>query len=87
MRRGALDLARAPRVNEDSRRGSLQVLGQHLSCIGYPHNVMEAGKCSSARAMALAQELGMRPLVAHCHLGLGKLDAKTGPARRGLRST
>ena len=24
-------------------------------------------------AMALATELGMRPLVAHCHLGLGKL--------------
>jgi hypothetical protein len=23
--------------------------------------------------MALASELGLRPLVAHCHLGLGKL--------------
>jgi hypothetical protein len=23
--------------------------------------------------MVLAEELGMRPLVAHCHLGLGKL--------------
>ena len=28
------------------------------------------------RALALASELGMRPLVAHCHLGLGKLDQK-----------
>jgi hypothetical protein len=26
----------------------------------------------------LAEELGMQPLVAHCHLGLGKLHAKTG---------
>ena len=27
--------------------------------------------------MALAEELGMRPLVAHCHLGLGKLYGRT----------
>ena len=29
-------------------------------------------------ALALATELGMRPLVAHCHLGLGKLYRQTG---------
>ena len=29
-------------------------------------------------ALALAGELGMRPLVAHCHLGLGKLYRCTG---------
>jgi len=29
-------------------------------------------------ALALANELGMRPLVAHCHLGLGKLYRRTG---------
>jgi hypothetical protein len=28
--------------------------------------------------MSLAEELGMRPLVAHCHLGLGKLYRRTG---------
>jgi hypothetical protein len=28
--------------------------------------------------MALAEELGMHPLVAHCHLGLGTLYARTG---------
>jgi len=28
-------------------------------------------------ALALATELGMRPLVAHCHLNLGKLFRKT----------
>ena len=30
------------------------------------------------QALALAEELGMRPLVAHCHLGLGKLYAEIG---------
>jgi hypothetical protein len=29
-------------------------------------------------ALALANELGMRPLVAHCHLGLGKLCRRRG---------
>jgi len=29
-------------------------------------------------AMVLASELGMRPLVAHCHLGLAKLHRRTG---------
>ena len=30
------------------------------------------------QAMALADELGMQPLVAHCHLGLGKLYRRAG---------
>jgi class 3 adenylate cyclase/tetratricopeptide (TPR) repeat protein len=29
-------------------------------------------------ALAIAPDLGMRPLVAHCHLGLGKLYQRTG---------
>ena len=29
-------------------------------------------------SLTLARELGMRPLVAHCHLGLGKLYRRTG---------
>jgi tetratricopeptide (TPR) repeat protein len=39
------------------------------------------------QALALAEALGMRPLVAHCHLGLGTLYAKRGQwaqARTGL---
>jgi tetratricopeptide (TPR) repeat protein len=39
------------------------------------------------QALALAEELGMRPLVAHCHLGLGTLYLKLGrgePARIAL---
>jgi hypothetical protein len=29
-------------------------------------------------ALALANDLGMRPLAAHCHLGLGTLYRRTG---------
>jgi tetratricopeptide (TPR) repeat protein len=39
------------------------------------------------QALALAEELGMRPLQAHCHQGLGTLYAKIGrpePARAEL---
>jgi tetratricopeptide (TPR) repeat protein len=32
----------------------------------------------AGRALAKAEELGMRPLMAHCHLGLGKLYRRTG---------
>jgi tetratricopeptide (TPR) repeat protein len=30
------------------------------------------------QAIALAQDLGMRPLIAHCHVGLGKLYRRAG---------
>jgi class 3 adenylate cyclase/tetratricopeptide (TPR) repeat protein len=39
---------------------------------------VEAAEASYHQALALADELGMRPLVAHCHLGLGTLYAKAG---------
>jgi ATP/maltotriose-dependent transcriptional regulator MalT len=34
--------------------------------------------------LALASELGMRPLAAHCHLGLGKLYQRTGQREQAL---
>jgi len=34
--------------------------------------------CTHNAARTLANELGMRPLVAHCHLGLGRLYRGTG---------
>jgi hypothetical protein len=33
--------------------------------------------CSSNIILPLAVELSMRPLIAHCHLGLGKLYHRT----------
>jgi hypothetical protein len=38
---------------------------------------MEAAETSYRAAHALAYDLAMRPLVAHCHLGLGKLYRRT----------
>ena len=42
----------------------------------------ESGEAHYRKALALAEPRGMRPLVAHCHLGLGKLYRRTG--RRDL---
>jgi tetratricopeptide (TPR) repeat protein len=37
----------------------------------------ERGEAHYRQALALAEPRGMRPLVAHCHLGLGKLYRRT----------
>jgi hypothetical protein len=37
----------------------------------------ETGEANYRKALALAEPRGMRPLVAHCHLGLGKLYRRT----------
>ncbi len=37
----------------------------------------ERGEAHYGQALALAAPRGMRPLVAHCHLGLGKLYRRT----------
>ena len=39
---------------------------------------MVLAEAHSRQALALAEELGMHPLVAHCHRGLGTLYAATG---------
>ena len=39
---------------------------------------IEAAEARYGEALALATELSMRPLVAHCHLGLGTLSRRTG---------
>ena len=43
---------------------------------------VEAARAHYDAAMTLATELGMRPLVAHCHLGLGTLYRRTGDAAK-----
>jgi tetratricopeptide (TPR) repeat protein len=37
----------------------------------------ESGEAQYRQALALAEPRGMRPLMAHCHLGLGTLYAKS----------
>ncbi len=53
---------------------ALRLLGE----IAARHNPPEHAEGHYRDALALADELGMRPLVAHCHLGLGKLYRRTG---------
>ena len=38
----------------------------------------EGGEARYTQALALAEPRGMRPLVAHCRFGLGKLCRRTG---------
>jgi tetratricopeptide (TPR) repeat protein len=60
-----------------------------LGDIAVRHESPERGQAEGhyRQALALAEELGMRPLVAHCHLSLGTLYLKMGrpePARAEL---
>jgi class 3 adenylate cyclase/tetratricopeptide (TPR) repeat protein len=59
------------RGERDSEGRVLHLLGE-IAATGDPHEVARADG-HYGQAMALAEELGMRPLVAHCHLGLGEL--------------
>jgi hypothetical protein len=38
----------------------------------------ESGEAHYRMSLVLAEPRGMRPLIAHCHLGLGKLYGRTG---------
>jgi tetratricopeptide (TPR) repeat protein len=71
----ALDLARQhkERGNEALALHQLGVVQAHAA----PLDVAQA-EAHYQQALALAEELGMRPLQAHCHHGLGTLYAMTG---------
>src|SRR5262249_8701888 len=55
---------------------ALRLLGEIASHRDPPE--VETAEQHYRQGLALAAELGMRPLVAHCHLGLGKLYRQTG---------
>jgi class 3 adenylate cyclase/tetratricopeptide (TPR) repeat protein len=64
---------------------SLRLLGEIVSRLDHPD--LEKAEDYCRDALALAAELGMRPLVAHCHFHLGRLCRKTDqqePAREHL---
>jgi len=71
----ALELAR-----DYQERGhqayALRLLGEVAAHREPPE--IEPAETHYRQAMALAEELGMLPLVAHCHLGLGQLYRRTG---------
>ena len=73
--RQALDLARQQKERAD------EALALHQLGVVYAHAAppdVEQAAAHYQQALALAEALGMRPLVAHCHLGLGRLYAQTG---------
>jgi tetratricopeptide (TPR) repeat protein len=73
--RQALDLARQQkeRGNEALALYQLGIVQAHA----VPPDVASA-EAHYRQALALAEELEMRPLTAHCHLGLGRLYGRTG---------
>ena len=82
--RQALDLARQQKARGIEARALYQ-LGA-VRAHADPPDVAQA-EAYYQQALALAEALGMCPLQAHCHCGLGMLYAKTGqaePARAAL---
>ena len=73
--RRALDLARRQK-ERGNEAWVLRLLGEIAAQADPPG--LAAAQEHYGQALARADELGMRPLVAHCHLGLGKLYRRTG---------
>jgi tetratricopeptide (TPR) repeat protein len=71
----ALELARAHQ-ERGHQAYALRLLGE-IAAHREPSEIAPA-QTHYRQAVTLAKELGMRPLVAHCHLGLGKLYRRTG---------
>ena len=71
-------------ARERKERGNeayaLRLLGEIAARREPPEH--EQAEAYYQQALALAEELGMRPLVAHGHLGLGTLYAKSGQRRQ-----
>jgi tetratricopeptide (TPR) repeat protein len=73
--RRALEQARS-RGERGWEAWALRILGDSVSH-SEPSDIAKAGHFYQ-ESLRLTGELGMRPLVAHCHLGLGKLYRRTG---------
>jgi tetratricopeptide (TPR) repeat protein len=73
--RRALELARAQK--ERGREAYALRLAGEVGSRGAVPNLDEA-EAAYGEALALAEELGMRPLLAQCHLGLGRLYRRAG---------
>ena len=72
---GTLALARE-RQERGNEAYALHLLGD--IAVRRDPSESEPAKAYYRQALTLAEELGMRPLVAHCHRGLGTLHAMLG---------
>jgi tetratricopeptide (TPR) repeat protein len=70
-----LDLSRT-HTGRSYRAHAYRLLGDVARCRDSPD--VDQAVAHYRQALALAEELGMRPLQAHCHCGLGTLYAKIG---------
>jgi DNA-binding NtrC family response regulator/predicted ATPase len=70
----ALEVTRAQK-QRGYQAYALRLLGDIVAQRSPPE--LEEAEAHYRQALALAEALGMRPLQAHCHLGLGTLYAKT----------
>jgi tetratricopeptide (TPR) repeat protein len=70
-------LALAQTCHERGNQAWMSALLAEIAACAEPPEV-ERAEGYYRQALALAEELGMRPLAAHCHLGLGTLYQKTG---------
>ncbi len=87
-------LADATRIAQDGlaaarQRGERGLEGQLLRLLGdiaaHPDRFeVDVAEAHYRQALALAEALGLRPLIAHCHLGLGALYRRAG-ARQQAR--
>ena len=77
LARRALDLARVHK-ERGHEAWALRLLGE-IAAYQAPLEI-ESAENHYRQALALAEELGQRPLVAHCHLGLGTLHSRIGRA-------
>jgi DNA-binding NtrC family response regulator/predicted ATPase len=80
---GRLDEARglAERVSSGAFEPGLVARARHVlgDIVTHPDRFDAAGgEAHYCQALVAAQQRGMRPLAAHCHLGLGKLWGRTG---------
>ena len=80
--RQALDLARQQKARGDEAHALHQLGAVHAHAD--PPDAAQA-EAHYQQALALAEELGMRPLQAHCHLGLGTPVCQDRPAGAGPR--
>jgi tetratricopeptide (TPR) repeat protein len=90
-------LADATRIAQDGlaearQRGERGVEGQVLRLLGdiaaHPDRFeVNTAEAHYRQALALAEALGLRPLMAHCHLGLGALYRRAGKRQEAREHT
>jgi tetratricopeptide (TPR) repeat protein len=65
-------------ARQQKERGNEAYALRQLGAIQAHADLLDAAQAEASYQQALAEELGMRQLQAHCHYGLGQLYHQTG---------